>query len=160
MIRIIGIAILAGSLAANAMASSDPFIGKWKLDVRHSTYPGDTCPRNMVIEMRATERGIWYHSDATYKNGGEIHAQYTADYDGKPVIVMGDHGLLLPVSLKRTDAHSVVASYTRGLEVVASSRRMVSVDGRRMTITTVSKDASGGRLITVGLYIRIRPDAP
>src|SRR6266567_6461979 len=79
-----------------AMSSTtDPFLGKWKLDLRRSKYPANTCPKSMVIEMRSADQGVWYHSDATYKNGGEIHAQYTAGYDGKQVIVMGDRGLLL-----------------------------------------------------------------
>ncbi len=135
-------------------STTDPFLGKWKLDLRRSKYPANTCPKSMVIEMRSADQGVWYHSDATYKNGGEIHAQYTAGYDGKQVIVMGDRGLLLPVSLKRFDSHIVVASYSRGLQVVATSRRVVSRDGRLMTITTASIDASGKREITVGVYTR------
>jgi hypothetical protein len=135
-------------------AATDPFAGKWKLDVGRSKYPAGTCPMSMVIEMRPAEQGVWYHSDATYKNGREIHAQYTAGYDGKQVIVMGGRGLLLPVSLKRLNSHTVVASYSRGLSVVATSRRVVSTDGRFMTITTASIDASGKKEITLGVYQR------
>jgi len=136
---------------ARALAN-DPFVGKWKLDVRQSRYPARACPKTMEIEMRPSEGGVWYHSDARYGNGGEIHAQYTAGYDGKEVLVSGTRGLLLPVRLNRVSAHVVVATYSRGMQVVATSKRVVSPDGRRMTITTTSVDASGKRSVTLGMY--------
>jgi len=155
MFRTVFLVTLVLSLLSSAIAeTTDPFAGKWKLDVRRSKYPAGTCPTTMVIEMKPLDQGVWYHSDATYKNGGQIHAQYTAGYDGKQVIVTGDRGLLLPVSLKRLDSHIVVASYSRGLQLVATSRRVVSRDGRLMTITTTSLDRSGKMVMTVGLYTR------
>jgi hypothetical protein len=41
--------LLMAILASSAMGSSDPFVGKWVLDVRRSEYPAGTCPRTMVI---------------------------------------------------------------------------------------------------------------
>src|ERR1700692_402956 len=136
------LAIIAVLMAASAVASADPFVGKVRLNVARSKYPARTCPTSMVIEMRPVGQGIWYHSDSMFWNGAALHAQYTADYDGKQVIVVSTHGLLLPVSLKRINPRIVEASYTRGMQIVAISRRVVSLDGRRMTITTFSKDAS------------------
>ena len=93
-------------------------------------------------------------SDSTYASGRKSRAEYTADYNGKQKVVMGDHGLLLPVSLKRIDARTVVASYTRGLQVFATSRRVISSDGRRMTITTRFSDQDRKSVMTIGLYER------
>ena len=149
-----GLTILAAWMAASAVASADPFVGKWRMDVRRSKYPAGMCPTAMVIEMRPAGAGIWYQSDSTFNRGAGVHAQYTADYDGKPVTVMSTHGLLLPVSLKRINPRIVEASYTRGMQVFATSRREVSLDGRRMTITTVSKDASGKSVKTIGIYLK------
>jgi hypothetical protein len=67
---------------------------------------------------------------------------------------MGTHGILLPVSLKRIAPNAVVASYTRGLQVVATSRRVVSNDGRVMTVTTVSRDRTGKTVTNIGVYER------
>jgi hypothetical protein len=149
---LLGIVLILSS--TTGLASSDPFVGKWKLDVHRSKYPDGTCPTRMLIEMHPAGQGVAYNSEATYRNGAETHAQYTAEYNGKPVIVMGTHGLMLPVSLKRLDERIVEAFYTRGAEIVATSRRVVSADGRKMTITTVSKNATGKRLKTVGVYSR------
>jgi hypothetical protein len=110
----------------------------------------------MVIEMESAGDGLHYRSDATYANGITAHSEYTADYNGKQSLVTGNRGLLLPVSLKRSNPRLVQASYTRGSEVVATSRRVLSKDGRRMTITTISKDRTGADVVTVGVYERQR----
>ena len=136
----------------SAAASTDPFIGKWVLNPELSKYPTGACPKSMVIEMEGTGRGIHYRSDSTFANGRTTHSQYTADYDGKQAVVMGNRGLLLPVFLKRQNARTVIASYTKGLQIVATSRRVVSTDGQRMTITTVVKDQMGRNITTIGIY--------
>ena len=137
-----------------AHASPDLFVGKWNLDVRRSIYPGGTCPKSMTIQMEQVDNGVRYHSATTYKDGIMVHAQYIANYNGKQAMVRTDRGFLLPVSLKRMDARTVEASYSRGFQVVATSRRVVSTDGKTMRITTVSKDATGKTVKTIGFYER------
>ena len=143
-------------IATRAGASTDPFLGAWKLNVQRSVYPAGTCPKQMTIEMAATARGVHYHSNTTYANGTTAEAQYVAEYNGKQAAVMGDRGFLLPVSLKRMGSRTVVASYMRGMELIATSRRVVSPDGRRMTITTQSRPSSGKWVTSVGLYERVK----
>jgi len=151
--KLLALAMFA-ALWARPMAAADPFAGKWKLNVTHSHYPAGTCPTSMVIEIEETGGGIRYDSDARYRNGAETHTQYAAMYDGKPVIVTSSHGLMLPVSLKRIDGRTVEATYSRGLQVIATSRRTVSPDGKRMRVTTRSLDPSGKAVKTVGVYDR------
>ncbi len=143
-------------IATRATASTDPFLGEWKLNVQRSVYPAGTCPKQMTIEMTATARGVQYHSNATYANGTKTQAQYVADYNGKQAAVMGERGFLLPVSLKRIDSRTVLASYMRGTQLIATSRRVVSPDGRRMTITTKSQPSPGKSVTSVGLYERVK----
>src|SRR5206468_147714 len=108
----------------------------WVLNVEKSSYPPGTCPKSMVIEMETIENGVRYVSTTEYANGATSRAQYEAKYDGKEALVQGSRGLLLPVSLKRLHANTVLATYRRGFKVVATSRREVSSDMRTMTITT------------------------
>ena len=144
-------------LVSTALWATDPFVGKWTLNIQKSKYPPGTCPKRMVIEMDPAGQGIRYHSETTFANGSSTYSDYTADYNGKQAIVMGAHGMLLPVSLKRSSPNTVVASYTKSLQVVATSRRVVSPDGRLMTITTTSRDQSGKTATTVGIYERVGP---
>lgn len=144
-------------LLTTAIASAtDPFVGRWVLNPGLSKYPSGTCPRRMVIEMESAGDGVHYRSDATYANGVTAHSEYTADYSGKQSLVMGNRGMLLPVSLKRSNSRLVLASYIKGLQVVATSRRVVSKDGRRMTITTISEDKTGADVMSVGVYEKQR----
>lgn len=157
LVAIIALLATAGaSGSTSGSASNDPFIGKWIFDAQHSTYPAGTRPTRMVIEMESVTRGVRYRSDTTYKTGHTAHAEYTADYNERQVLVWGTTGLMLPVSLKRIDSHTVIASYFKSLHVVATSRRVVSRDGQRMTITTTSKDSSGKNITTVSLYEKQR----
>lgn len=150
------IAVILLLATATASPSTDPFVGQWVLAPALSKYPGGACPKHMVIEMEGAGDGIRYRSDTTYASGITAHSEYTADYNGKSSLVMGNRGMLLPVSLKRSSPRLVLASYTRGSQVVATSRRVVSKDGRRMTITTISKDRTGADVVTVGVYEKQR----
>jgi hypothetical protein len=143
--------------AVATAAGADPFAGRWVLNVQQSRYPPGTCPKSMAIHMEPTEKGIRYRSDTTYGNGATTYSEYIADYDGKQAIVMGAHGMMLPVFLKRIGSNTVVASYTKELQVVATSRRVVSKDGRLMTITTTSKDETGKSITSVAIFDRADP---
>jgi len=138
--------------AATPGCDHDPFAGVWQLNPQKSRYPGATCPKRMVIVMACAGNGVRYRSETTYADGHASRSEYNANYDGKEAIVMGSDGLLLPVSLKRIDAYTVVATYKRGGQVVATSRRVVSKDGRKMTITTNSPDQSGKNVSSIGVY--------
>src|SRR5215469_985783 len=155
MRKSIWLLICVTALVTAADASTDPFIGKWILNPQQSKYAAGTCPKLMMIEMEATDRGIRYRSDTTYANSRTAHAEYTADYNGRQVLVWGGHGPMLPVSLKRINTHTVLASYFKSFQVVATSRRVVSRDGRQMTITTISKDRSGKTVTTFGVYRKL-----
>jgi hypothetical protein len=144
--------LLVTLVTTSAWASDDPFVGKWILDVERSEYPAGSCPKAMVIEMETIGHGVRYKSDAVYANGKTIHTEYTADYDGNQALVMGGRGMMLPVFLRRIDSNTVVASYTQSLQVVATSRRVISEDKRFMTVTTTSKDPSGRSVTTIGVY--------
>lgn len=146
------ISSVAPTFAGVPPGNHDPFVGTWKLNPQKSRYPRGGCPKRMVIVMEPAGQGVWYRSETTYADGNSSRSEYTADYSGKEAIVVGSAGLLLPVSLKRLDADTVVARYMRGLQVVAASRRVVSRDGRLMTITTTSPDKSGKKITTIGVY--------
>jgi hypothetical protein len=146
--------------AATPACDHDPFSGAWQLNRQKSKYPGATCPKRMVIVMACAGNGVRYKSETTYSDGHSSRSEYTANYDGREAIVMGSGGLLLPVSLKRLDVNTVVATYSRGGKTIATSRRVVSKDGRKMTITTNSPDQSGKNVLSIGVYEKANEVAP
>lgn len=146
------IATMAVLLACSTiLCAVDPFLGKWIMDTKMSKYTVG-LPEAMTIEMKETKEGVHYHSETHLRDGISFTADYVARYDGRPVIVSGGKGMLLPVSTKRVSPSEVIAQYTRGGRAVATSHRAVSPDGQTMTITTTSTDGSGNAVTNVGVY--------
>jgi len=141
-------------LSPTIALAADPFSGRWSLDPKRSKYPVGDCPKRMTIDMTETEHGVRYHSETQFVNGRSSSADYSANYDEKPVFVTGDRGMLLPVSLKRVGPHIVVATYMNGFQIAATSRRVVSANGDLMTVTTISRSAAGKAVTHVGVYVR------
>jgi hypothetical protein len=148
------IALLFATLLAHA---DDPFVGAWRMNASASTYAANEMPKAMQIVMEQTPEGIHYRSETTHANDRMTVAEYTAEYDGKPVIVIGNAGLMAPVALKRIDANTIEATYIRGLQVVATSRRVLSNDRHTMTITTAIYDSQRNKKTNVGVYERVGP---
>jgi hypothetical protein len=146
----------AALIAPVALYASDLFLGKWNLDAERSKYAEGAAPQRMTIDMERVPNGIHYHSETQWANGSITNADYVADYDEKPATVRTSRGVMLPVSLRRETDNIVTASYTRGLATNGTSRRVVSGDGRVMTITTISKNASGKAIVNVGVYRKVR----
>jgi hypothetical protein len=142
------------SLSAAAAADSDPFIGTWTLDTRNSRYDAGELPQAMQIIIEAQDNAVHYRSETRFASGRTTTAEYTADYQEQLAPVQGDHGMLLPVTVKRLNARTQLVSYVSGLQVVATSTRSVSADGRRLTITTISKDSSGQQHTNIGIYVK------
>jgi hypothetical protein len=135
----------------------DPFIGTWVLDPYRSHYEGEQRPNSMVIVMTATPEGIHYRSDSRQAGSEKwVSCEYTAAYDGRPVVVRGSAGLMAPVALRRVDATTVEATYMRALQVTASSRRVLSEDAQVMTISTVWRGADGESHTNVAVFERSR----
>jgi hypothetical protein len=140
-------------------SSPDPFLGTWLLEPKASHYPGNSCPKLMTIEMTPETRGVHYHSHTQPSMGNAFDVDYVANYDGKPVIVTGSKGILLPVSLERRGV-TVTATYRSSFQVMATSQRVLSADNNTMTITTVSHDAMGTAATNVGVYRRVLSSSP
>ena len=146
--------ILAALAASLTAADHDPFTGTWRMNVHKSKYPPGTCPRSMIIRMEMVNNEVWYRSETSQADGRKTRASYRADYNGTVAIVAAANGLMTPVSLQRVDERTVLASYRRGLQVIATSRRVVSKNGRIMTITTVAAGRNG-TVTSIGVYDRV-----
>jgi hypothetical protein len=146
--------VLITSFIRGAERVPDFFLGKWVLEPQASHYSGVSCPRQMTIEMTAETRGIHYQSHTESSSGDVSDVEYTAAYDGKPSIVSGTRGMLLPVSLERNGS-AVTATYRSAFQVMATSQRVLSADNNTMTITPVSRDSMGISVTNIGVYKRV-----
>jgi hypothetical protein len=154
------VAVLGLALANGAGATDpDPFVGTWMLDPAASRYDAGEKPASMLILMDRSEDALHYQSCTKLADGRASYAEYTARYDGRPVMVIGNSGVMLPVSLRHVADATVIATYTRGFQVVATSERQLQDHGARMLVTTTIRQPDGTSRSNVGVYRRVPVDA-
>ena len=85
--------------------------------------------------------------------GNRIHREYTANYDGKDNPVTGNPDAD-SVSLKRVDAYTVEGTHKMAGKLVRTFRRVVSKDGKTLTVTEKGANAQGQAYNNVVVYDR------
>ena len=149
-------ALVAWGADAAVPGSLNPFDGTWQMDLQRSQLePGDSRVK-MVIAIQTLGMSVKYESESTYRNGRVVHVHYAAGYDGSPALVLGERGLMLPVSIARIDNNTMEVSYMRGLQVIAKSRNVVSPGGTTLTITTTLAAPTGHTVQTVNVFSKVR----
>jgi len=138
-----------------ALAAGDPLAGTWELQPRLSHYASGAVPKRMTVVIEALEGAIHYRSSSETAAGVQSSAEYTAAFDGVPVLVTGHTGLLAPVALRRLDARTVEATYARPFLLLATSRWSASRDGRRLTIATRTTGTATPARTNVSVYRRV-----
>ena len=134
------------------IAQDDPFNGTWQLDVARSKMQPATASKSEIIRYRITGHEEDFLSEAVTSDGHAESINYTARYDdGKayPFVITLDGKVTNPgamTTVKRIDAWTRERYNVRDGKPVLASRRVVSPDGKTMTITIVRVD-SGGREI-------------
>ena len=134
-----------------AAQGSDPVVGTWELNVAKSKYSPGPAPRSetrtyAVVgpEIKATARGV----DST---GKPITAEWTVNYDGKDRPQTGNPDADV-LSLKRIDNFTTEFTQKRAGKVVMTGTRIVSRDGKVMTITTKGTNARGQSINDVEVF--------
>jgi hypothetical protein len=131
----------------------DPAIGRWRLNVAKSIYrPGVTPPKSALVTIEPAGQGIKVTVRTIGGDGQSTEWHYTAYVDGKdyPVIGSRDYD---SVSLKHV---GLVVEGTRKKDgkVVQTYQRVLSSDGKTMTVATTWTTAQGQQLNTVTVYDR------
>src|SRR5262245_23751630 len=80
--------------------------------------------------------------------GKPIDIQFTANYDGKDYPVTGNPDWDT-IAIKRIDAYKVEVTPKKAGKVVSTNTRVVSNDGKTMTITEIGVNAKGENFVTV-----------
>jgi hypothetical protein len=139
----LGTMLAAFGVVHLAAQTADPLVGTWELSIAKSTYNAGRAPKSetrtyVVVdgqEIKATSKGVG--ADGTPTSG-----QWTVNYDGKdrPMTGSPDADTL---SLKRIDAFTAEFTQKKAGKVVATGTRVISKDGKVMTITTEGTNAKG-----------------
>jgi hypothetical protein len=136
-----------------ALSATDPAVGMWKLNTDRSRYNPGPPPRSATVTYQQTDDRVTRTGKTTEADGTTTSFQYTAKYDGADYPVMGSRHFDA-ISLKRISDRIVEATLKKRGRVVRTARRVVSPDGKNLTITTTSADPTGQQFRNTAIYDR------
>jgi hypothetical protein len=139
-------------LAASAAAQTDPQIGVWKLNPAKSKYSPGPAPKSGITKIEAAGTGSKVTVDQPMADGSMRHYEYTSNYDGKDVKVVGNYPEADMVARTRVDAHTVKSVYKKGGKVTTTQMSVVSSDGKTRTVTTTGNGANGKPVNNVSVF--------
>ncbi len=137
LLAALAVVVFASGLSAQA----DPTIGTWKLNLAKTKYAAGQAPKSTTLVITAAGQGVKLTSDTVLADGSARKISYTATYDGKDAAVTGtpDYDT---ISLKKT-ATGMDGSRKKAGKVVQTFSRVVSADGKTMTVTSTGTNAAG-----------------
>jgi len=127
------------SLSAQA---ADPTTGTWELNVAKSKFSPGPAPKSLTRTFEASGTDVKYTAKGIDAEGKPTLVEFTAKYDGKDYPVTGSQDFDA-ISLKQVDAVTSVATLKKGGKMVQTSTRVVSKDGKTLTLTIKGKNAKG-----------------
>jgi hypothetical protein len=148
--RSVQFAAILFSIASTALAA-DPVIGNWALNVAKSKYNPGPAPRTQTRAYVSTPDGIVATVTTVNRDGTSEKVVYPSNYDGMEHHVTGSSntdGILM----KQRDLYTAESTLMHAGKVIGIALRVVSGDGKTMTITFEGTDQEGSHVKNVALY--------
>jgi hypothetical protein len=133
---------LVVALAAATVAQTDPGLGTWKLNVAKSKFSPGPAPKALSVTFSAAGQGVKAVIDGAGPDGSKVHWEYTANFDGKPYPVTGNPDGDMVIA-KRINPNTVETAYTLKGKPTTTNTRVVSADGKTLTVTSKGTNAQG-----------------
>ena len=154
--------ILLSTLSLSLLAASDPFVGIWKLNTHKSKFQAD-APGFFFVTMQIEEVGNGLKSTASGADGEGIASDLTfsCQLDATPCKVtamtpLRSASAIDTVTLRRVSPRTIVATGARNGKPVYSDRRVVSADGKTMTVVRNGVTADGKKYESTLVLERFR----
>ena len=144
----------AAKLAVAVLAAAqpkDPFVGTWTLNVAKSKYDPGPGPKGGTSTYETAGKGYKVTVKTEPATGPEQQWSYTTDLDGKDSPMTGNPNADT-IAVKRVDAHTMEAVAKKGGKELNKQKRVLSADGKTMTITVTGMNAQGQKVHNVMVY--------
>ena len=142
-------AVLAGTILAQP---TDPQVGTWKLNLAKSKYSPGPAPKSATTKIEAAGAGTKVIVEQTPADGSMRHWEFTANYDGKDVPVIGNNPDADMIARTRVNANTVKTISKKNGKVTTTQTSTVSSDGKTRTVTTTGTNAAGQTVNNVAVY--------
>ena len=149
-VRLSAIFLVLAAVAATLWAAEEGLIGTWKLNLAKSKLVGPV-PKSRTMKIEQAGSGIKVTVDEMDAQGKPDSRAYTASFDGKEVRnpIPPDRDT---ISWKRVDARTWETTSKQAGKITATSKRVLSPDGKVFTLTTTSRNAQGQPVVAVMVY--------
>lgn len=134
-----------------AAQATDPVSGTWELNLAKSKYASAPAPKSETRTIEVVGDRITFTARTIDAEGKTMVAQFTANFDGKEYPLKGNPNYN-SISLKRIDRFTTESITSKGGKVVARNRRVVSADGKVMTLTAPTTNAKGETVTDIQVY--------
>ncbi len=139
--------------AAEAVWAANPVLGTWKLDVAKSTYRPGSAPASETRVYEAAPEGVKVTIITTDANGKSATIEHPANFDGKDYPLTGS-ARADAISLKKIDDYRSEAILKHASTIIGTAKRVVSKDGKTMTVSYQGLDGKGQRVDNVAVYVK------
>jgi hypothetical protein len=139
--------------ATLVLSATDPAVGTWKLNTDRSRYNPGPPPKSATVTYAASGDRMTRTGKTVEADGTTTSFRYTAKYDGADYPVTGSPDFDA-ISLKRISDRILEATLKKGGKAVRTARRVVSPDGKNLTITTTSVGETGPQFRNTAIYDR------
>lgn len=144
MKRVLSLITLAGVLFAGPALAADPIVGTWKLNVAKSKFSvgGElTAGTRVYAEVNGTYS---LEQKLTGKDGKERSSRSEAR-DGEDVKQSSSNAIADTIHAKKIDASTWDFELKKDGKVIGHTHRVVSADGRTLTVHSTGVHLSGGK---------------
>jgi hypothetical protein len=147
----------SGPLAITTIGAlgADNSIGTWKLNAEKSKYTPAPMPvKSLTVTREASDGGMKVTTTGEQADGTPINASYTLKYDGKDDQVTGNSPYDT-IAVKQVNANTLTdARKKTGGPYHATSRIVVSNDGKTMTTSTKGTNGEGKEFTSTFVFVK------
>jgi hypothetical protein len=143
MSRWVFAAIVLLAVGTALAQSSNSEVGTWKLNVAKSKFSPGTEVKSGTIKVEAAGTGVKFVVDTAGADGTMRHYEYTANYDGKDVPIVGNSPYGDMTARTRISPTTTRAVNKKGGKITTTQTTVVSSDGKTRTVTTKGTNVLG-----------------
>jgi len=155
--RVLSVRLLIFSLLAiSILCAADLSLGTWRLNVTKSRFDPGPPFKSETRSYEQDRDGVKVSIQAVDSKGISSSSIYLITSDGKQHPVSGSGGPADAVALKQIDELTAESSLMHGGKEIAKTTRVVSADGKIMTITYKGLDPRGTPVNNTLVFERIK----
>jgi len=125
-------------------------IGRWELNVAKSTFRPGPPPKSLTRVYEASGENVKYTDSTVDADGKADVSEWTGGYDGKDYPVPGSPDVMQ--AIKASDPFRSTFTIKRAGKVVATGTRVISRDGKVMTIRLKLTNAKGQTFNNISVF--------